>query len=251
MFFIRCAYGWREAIMWRISGLFLLYLKPDTDKYAAFIVPSCFVTWHFRAYSVIIENLHIFLLCQWCRAKPFNHNMRRCLPVHSFIINMFLMSRLSSGAFISPISNSVFKWENVITVMVSVSTRPALQGYMCFGFALSLLCLGGAHSKLLLLDHAPAPNLGPLLKAVALSSSSLDYWVWYISVNPARWILVCLCMNLFVTFVSLCLDFLNRGNLNVERTSEKDLILSPKPGRPLEPLAFLPSVYIFCTWCFV
>lgn len=158
MFFIRCAYGWREAIMWRISGLFLLYLKPDTDKYAAFIVPSCFVTWHFRAYSVIIENLHIFLLCQWCRAKPFNHNMRRCLPVHSFIINTFLMSRLSSGAFISPISNSVFKWENVITVMVSVSTRFAF--WFC---SLSSLCLGGAHWELLLLARAPASNHAPVI----------------------------------------------------------------------------------------
>lgn len=78
---------------------------------------------------------------------------------------------------------------NVITV--TVPARPALQGYMCFGFAvfLSSLCLGGAHCELLLLSHAPASNHAsvihhhvpwPLLKAEALSSTSLDYWVWHV-----------------------------------------------------------------------
>lgn len=52
--------------------------------------------------------------------------------------------------------------------------------------SLSSLCLGGAHCELSLLVHAPAPKhtlvihlvLWPLLKAVALISLSLDYWVW-------------------------------------------------------------------------
>lgn len=52
--------------------------------------------------------------------------------------------------------------------------------------SLSSLCLGGAHCELSLLAHAPAPKhtlvihlvLWPLLKAVALISLSLDYWVW-------------------------------------------------------------------------
>lgn len=76
--------------------------------------------------------------------------------------------------------------------MVPVSTRLAPQGYMfCFGFALSLslslIALPGWCSlwSSASLAHAPAPNhalvihhvLRPLLKAVVLSSSSLDYWV--------------------------------------------------------------------------
>lgn len=61
-----------------------------------------------------------------------------------------------------------------------------------YGFLLSSLCLGGAHCELPLLAHTTAPNHAPVihhhvswpfLKKVAVSSSSLDYRVWHVSVK--------------------------------------------------------------------
>lgn len=141
-----------------------------------------------------------------------------------------------------------------------------------YGFLLSSLCLGGAHCELPLLAHTTAPNHAPVihhhvswpfLKKVAVSSSSLDYWVWHVSVKSGivsssffacsySWLLSpCKYRETKVCY-SEPWNHERRWSRASEwvcgaliwRMSEKDLFSFPKPScGPLESLASPPCVY--------
>lgn len=136
-----------------------------------------------------------------------------------------------------------------------------------YGFLLSSLCLGGAHCELPLLAHTTAPNHAPVihhhvswpfLKKVAVSSSSLDYRVWHVSVKSgivSSSFFACSYSWLLSPCKYILRTRLVTPNLGTRasdwvcgaliwRMSEKDLFSFPKPScGPLESLASPPCVY--------
>lgn len=141
-----------------------------------------------------------------------------------------------------------------------------------YGFLLSSLCLGGAHCELPLLAHTTAPNHAPVihhhvswpfLKKVAVSSSSLDYRVWHVSVKSGI---------VSSSFFACSYSWLLSPCKYIPRTlepwawmeqSERLSMWSTDLAYEWEGPVFLPQTFlwtpgipgfsplcIFCTWCF-